>query len=245
MGKDLADEYGFIVSQEDKIKHEVTAVASSNLASWTSEREGMENRFNLPHVRDHYERQAERIIQDAKREAEIYVGRARLSMRMKRAGRYENQMFVIMRIGDPDLDKIYDQVYGKISEELGFGKAIRIDQDTAGEAMVKEIPEYLRKCKIIVADLTESRPNCYFEVGYCFGLDKEKNVILCANHRLNQNDPGYDKDKDKLHFDLSTHKVIFWHEGKLDEFADELKTEIKKRLDFLDNAQEAKGNGIE
>ena len=62
--------------------------------------------------------------------------------------------------------------------------------------------EAIRDARFVVADLTTERPNVYLEVGYAWGLQKP--VILLA------------REGQKLHFDLSHHKCIFYKTiGKL------------------------------
>ena len=55
---------------------------------------------------------------------------------------------------------------------------------------------YFNLEKIPVADLSLERPNVYLEVGYAWGLKKP--VILVA------------REGQRLHFDLSHHKCLFY-----------------------------------
>jgi len=59
---------------------------------------------------------------------------------------------------------------------------------------------------LVIADLTEGRPNVYLEVGYAWG--KGVPVIFVA------------KKGEKLHFDVSTHRCIFY--GGFTQFAKDL-----------------------
>lgn len=54
----------------------------------------------------------------------------------------------------------------------------------------------LKHAQSFYGDLTEERPNVYLEVGYAWGLNKP--VLLVA------------REGQRLHFDLSHHKCLFY-----------------------------------
>jgi len=62
------------------------------------------------------------------------------------------------------------------------------------------IPDYIEKCirtaDLIVCDLSEARPNVYYELGFARALGKP---IICIA-----------KSGEKLHFDISHLKTIFY-----------------------------------
>ena len=62
----------------------------------------------------------------------------------------------------------------------------------------------IRNSQFVIADLTLEKPNVYREVGYAWGAKKP--VILLA------------REGQRLHFDLSHHKCLFYKTiGKLAE----------------------------
>ncbi len=63
----------------------------------------------------------------------------------------------------------------------------------------------------VIADLTEGRPNVYLEVGYAWGRGVP--VLFVA------------KKGEKLHFDVSTHRCIFY--GRFTQFARDLEELIR------------------
>ena len=78
----------------------------------------------------------------------------------------------------------------------------KVDVSAFHGDIVLRIQEGIREARFVVADLTHEKPNVYLEVGYAWGL--EKPVILLA------------REGQKLHFDLSHHKCIFYKTiGKL------------------------------
>jgi len=78
----------------------------------------------------------------------------------------------------------------------------RVDELAFAGDLVSRIQEGIRAANFVVADLTAERPNVYLEVGYAWGLNKP--VLLLA------------REGQRLHFDLSHHKCIFYRTiGKL------------------------------
>lgn len=78
----------------------------------------------------------------------------------------------------------------------------KVDISAFAGDIVGRIQEGIRDARFVIADLSDERPNVYLEVGYAWGLPKP--VILLA------------REGQKLHFDLSHHKCIFYKTiGKL------------------------------
>jgi hypothetical protein len=132
--------------------------------------------------------------------------------------------FVIMKIGDKELDNIWRSVYIPAIKECGLDPK-RVDKHNEGRLLTSEIAEFIKKAKIIVADLTSERPNCYLEIGYAMGIGKFTNLILCA------------KSEEKVHFDLSGYELIRWAPDNLEFFKNELIKKIKYRLQLLSNVE--------
>lgn len=80
----------------------------------------------------------------------------------------------------------------------------KVDESAFAGSIVDRIMDGIRNASFVVADLTLERPNVYLEVGYAWGLGRP--VILVA------------REGQKLHFDLSHHKCLFYRTiGKLGE----------------------------
>jgi len=138
-----------------------------------------------------------------------------------------NEAFVIMRIGDKKLDEIWRDVYFPVLKECGL-EPRRVDKHNEGKLLSSEIAEFIRRSKIIIADLTHERPNCYLEVGLAMGYGKLTNTILCI------------KKGDIVHFDLSGYEILFWDEQNIDLFKKELAKKIKYRLQILESNETIK-----
>jgi hypothetical protein len=68
----------------------------------------------------------------------------------------------------------------------------------------------LRIARLVVADLTEARPNCYYELGVAHALKKQVIHLAYAS--------------EELHFDVKDWNFIIY--SRLDELADELRQRI-------------------
>ncbi len=137
-----------------------------------------------------------------------------------------------MQIGNADLDRMCESVLVKALEECGL-EAKRVDKHNRGELLKSEIIHFIESAEIIVADLTNERPNCYLEVGYAMGLDKFANLILTCrdDHRLDS--PERPINGPKVHFDLAGYDILFWQPDDLDGFRQELVRRINRRLAVL------------
>jgi hypothetical protein len=77
-----------------------------------------------------------------------------------------------------------------------------VDESAFAGNIVDRIMDGIRGASFIIADLSLERPNVYLEVGYAWGMNKP--VILVA------------REGQRLHFDLSHHKCLFYKTiGKL------------------------------
>jgi len=137
--------------------------------------------------------------------------------------------FIIMQIGNSDLDKIYADIFVPAIKSTGLDPK-RIDQDNSGNLLKKEIVEYIEKAEIIIADITNERPNCYLEIGYAMGLDKYKNLIFTVREDHYHESQNYIKGGPKIHFDVSGYDILFWDPNNLDKFKTSLTDKINRRL---------------
>lgn len=137
-----------------------------------------------------------------------------------------DEAFVIMRIGDPEMDKIWGEVYVPTIKKCGL-EPKRVDKHNEGHLLTSEIAGFIKRAKIIVADLTAERPNCYLEVGYTMGIGKFANLILAC------------KSGGNVHFDLSAYDIVRWNVERLDLFREELTKKIRYRLGVLQKGEKA------
>jgi hypothetical protein len=103
-------------------------------------------------------------------------------------------VFVAMPFQE-DFDDVYQ--FGIYSAVRACGYVCeKVDESLFAGNIVERITEGIRNAEFVIADLTHERPNVYLEVGFAWGLNRP--VILVA------------REGQRLHFDLSHHKCIFY-----------------------------------
>lgn len=97
--------------------------------------------------------------------------------------------------------------------------AERVDEPASNERITDRVLESIRKAEYVIADLTYSRPNVFYEAGFAQGLGKTPIYVARAGTELG--------------FDLKDYPVIFFKSMK------ELKDSLEKRLRGLAAARAA------
>ncbi|HLF85386.1 MAG TPA: hypothetical protein VI837_14705 [Blastocatellia bacterium] len=110
--------------------------------------------------------------------------------------------------GDSKLEDAYDS-FRDVCKEFQY-ECERISDKNAVDRIVPEIFASIKKSAFVVVDLTEARPNVYYELGYAQGLNKP--VVVTAYK-------GTD-----LHFDVKDIPAIFWEGQK------QLKERLRERI---------------
>ena len=142
------------------------------------------------------------------------------------------EAFIIMRIGDGALDKVYQDVISPAMVAAGLTPR-RVDQHNAGGLLHNEIAAFIERASVIVADLTDERPNCYLEVGYALGLGKSASLILCARQDHQPDGARHVPGGPKVHFDLGGYDVLYWDPDDLARYRHDLEARIRRRLAIL------------
>jgi hypothetical protein len=136
--------------------------------------------------------------------------------------------FVIMQIGNAQLDDVFQAAIAPAMRSLGL-EPKRVDKHTEGELLKSEIIRFIDEAEIIVADLTNERPNCYLEVGFAMGRQKFARLILTARSDHAVDSPERAPNGPRVHFDLSGYDILFWNPSDLGTFRAELESKIRRR----------------
>jgi len=75
------------------------------------------------------------------------------------------QAFIIMQIGDTSLDHVCEHAIVPAIKACNLTPK-RVDKHNEGQLLKSEIVRFIQSSELIIADLTNERPNCYLEVGY-------------------------------------------------------------------------------
>lgn len=124
--------------------------------------------------------------------------------------------FIAMPIvkDDPAFDDVLDAIKD-VALRCGL-HAERVDEPHSNERITDRMLESIRRAEYVIADLTNSRPNVFYEAGYAQGLGKTPIYIA--------------RDGTKLEFDLKDYPVILFRGVK------ELKDALESRLRGLAQA---------
>lgn len=107
--------------------------------------------------------------------------------------------FFICPMENEEVDHNYGYVVKPTVRQFQF-EIQRVDEISHTGIITDQILSAISRSRFIIADLTDARPNCYYEVGYAHALGKP--VIILA------------KEGTTRHFDISTHKWNFWRSYK-------------------------------
>jgi len=119
-------------------------------------------------------------------------------------------VIVIMSYADrPDLIDAYDS-FLQVTEELGYD-CDRVTEENVQGRIVPEILSRIERAAFAIVDLTDLRPNVFYELGYADGLKKK--VVVTA------------KQGTDLPFDVKDVPTIFWESQK--KLKDDLKARIR------------------
>jgi hypothetical protein len=125
-------------------------------------------------------------------------------------------VFVIMSFsGNGILESYYEEAIAPTVQKYDL-RCVRVDQEKFTGRISEKITDGIDNALFVIADLTEDKPNCYFEAGYA--VAKEKIIIF---QRLNA--PKYEP---KFHFDIQDYKHIIY--SKISDLRSELDGIIKK-----------------
>lgn len=124
-----------------------------------------------------------------------------------------NYAFVAMAIdpSNPELEDVLDAIKEGASR-CGI-QAERVDEAQSNERITDRILESIEKAEFVIVDLTNSRPNVFYEAGYAQGISKTPIYIA--------------RDGTKLEFDLKDYPIIFFKNMK------QLKDALEARLRAL------------
>jgi hypothetical protein len=149
-----------------------------------------------------------------------------------------SQAFVIMQIGNNELDAVFDKAIVPAIISSGLSPK-RADKHNEGGLLKSEIISFIQESEIIIADLTNERPNCYLEIGYAMGIDKFKNLILTVKENHFPEHPAFKKGGPKVHFDLAGYDVLTWSPDSLNDFKKKLEKRINRRLMIISPSEKS------
>lgn len=148
------------------------------------------------------------LLKNKRNQADRFISRAKRFL-----GANKSKVFIVMPIqgeqgGTQEEQRIYKEyddrfeVIEKIVGKFG-GVAIRIDKEHVLDDLVGRIKREIQECRFVIADLTDERPSCYFEVGYAEALGRP---VIYAASKQSVAKPGTNT---KIHFDVDMNINFF------------------------------------
>jgi hypothetical protein len=124
-------------------------------------------------------------------------------------------VFVVMSFS-PDLDESYRAIQDGASE-LGL-RAERADDSVGSGIILSQITKSIEDAEFVVVDLTNERPNVYYELGYAHGVgNASADILLVA------------REGTALHFDIAPLRVRYYSSAA--ELAEIAKQGLAKMID--------------
>jgi nucleoside 2-deoxyribosyltransferase len=120
--------------------------------------------------------------------------------------------------GNSALQDHYEHGIKPVVTECGF-ECIRADEVEHNDRITDKIVGLMRGASFLIADLTDEKPNCYYELGYVHAL--QKNVI----HTINK--------ESALHFDVKDYNFIVY--DRLNDLRERLKQRIEATIETKTN----------
>jgi len=139
------------------------------------------------------------------------------------------EVFVIMAARE-ELRPLYEEAICPAVRQNGLEPFLMVQREPQA-SISNEILSRIETAKLILADLTFERPNCYYEVGYAQAKGKKVLFTVRSDHdprRMNRqlSDP-------KIHFDLDSHRFSFWEECNWTPLLVELNERIRQAIHGL------------
>jgi hypothetical protein len=132
---------------------------------------------------------------------------------LQRAHVASRYAFFARKFANVELDTLYRDCLRRAVADTGF--ELRTVTQKAGH-IDAIIEDEIRRCRFLVADLSDSNAGAYWEAGLAEGLGKPV-VYIC-------------RDGIETHFDTDHRQTVRWNLNKLDETAKRLKAVIRNTL---------------
>ncbi len=125
----------------------------------------------------------------------------------------KNTVFIAMPFSE-DMEDVFINIKEEVLK-LNL-KAIRVDKSIGSGLILKKITKGIEECEFLIFDLTNEKPNVYYELGYAHGVGNESmDILLIA------------KAGTKIHFDIAPLKIEIYSS------IEELRSIVYKNLKMM------------
>lgn len=105
------------------------------------------------------------------------------------------KVFIVMQFTN-EYNTLYNDVIKPVVESYEL-ECVRADEFYTSSPIIKDIVDSIKESYIIIAEITPDNPNVFYEIGYAHAINKPT-ILLC------------DKKRDKLPFDVSGFRTLFY-----------------------------------
>jgi hypothetical protein len=133
---------------------------------------------------------------------------------LRRAHIASRYAFLARKFANKDLDRVYSQCLKPAVKQTGYDLQTVTQKAGHIDAIIED---EIRRCRFLIADLSDDNAGAYWEAGFAEGLGKP--VIYICREGLK-----------KTHFDTDHRQTVRWDLEKLDETAKRLKAVIRNTL---------------
>lgn len=120
-------------------------------------------------------------------------------------------------------DKRFEDIYRTAIEKTGLN-AYRVDKDSSVRNIIGEIEKRIKDSELCFADISEDKPNVWYELGYASAIGKDV-VMVCDNDK-----------REKLPFDINQRSVIFYDADSPSDFK-KLEMQIAGKIEAYNNTR--------
>ena len=139
---------------------------------------------------------------------------------LKRAHLSSRYAFFARKFKNDELDTLYKDCLRRAVAETGYD-LLPVTQRAGHINWI--IEDEIRRCRFLIADLSDDNAGAYWEAGFAEGLGKDV-IYIC---REKEKDGKTDK---KTHFDTDHRQTVRWDLGNLGQTATRLKAVIRNTL---------------
>jgi hypothetical protein len=137
---------------------------------------------------------------------------------LKRAHVASKYAFFARKFDNPELDRVFNECLRPAVAATGY--ELRTVTQRAG-LVDAVIEDEIRRCRFLIADLSDDNPGAYWEAGLAEGLGKPVIYVCCAK---------LGAEEKPTHFDANHRHTVRWDLSTLDQTGTELKAVIRNTL---------------
>lgn len=137
--------------------------------------------------------------------------------------------FVVMPLAEA-FKEVYEHAIQPAAEAAGFD-CYRADHAYGPSAIISDIIKGIFAADVVVADISGSNPNVFYELGVAHTIDN-KALVIC------------EETKEKLPFDLAAYRIIFYRRN-IDGIKNGLRNRLERDLAKLDSWRKQPTNPVQ